>query len=238
MSFESDYQDLLIKQYWEKPKAKAEIGLQAETWKKVFEFLQSFETEFDLDTAYGDRLDIIGDIVGISRIVPEALAKLYFGFSDNADARGFSSKFDPSRIGAPFSSKFDPSYSSLVLNDTDYRFFIRAKIAKNTGSGYLIDDVGISIQTVISFLFDGMAWVVDNKNMSLTLKIPLSFDLEKLRIVNNLNLLPKPQGVRYLYKQAQIGDIFGFSNNPNSKGFSSKFDPTRQGGKFSRKIIF
>ena len=40
MSFVSDYQNLLIKQYWEKSKASAEIGLQAETWNKVFEFLR------------------------------------------------------------------------------------------------------------------------------------------------------------------------------------------------------
>lgn len=68
MSFESEYRDLLIKQYWEKPKARAEIELQASTWSRIFEWLDSFPEAFDLDLATGDRLDIIGNIVGLDRI--------------------------------------------------------------------------------------------------------------------------------------------------------------------------
>ena len=63
MNFESEYVNLLIKQYWEKPKAAAEIGMKAGAWRKTFDWLSSFENEFDLDSATGDRLDIIGRIV-------------------------------------------------------------------------------------------------------------------------------------------------------------------------------
>ena len=35
MNFESEYVNLLIKQYWEKPKAAAEIGMKAGAWHKT-----------------------------------------------------------------------------------------------------------------------------------------------------------------------------------------------------------
>lgn len=238
MSFETDYQNLLIKQYWEKPKAQAEIGLQASTWARVFEFLQSFETEFDLDTAYGDRLDIIGRIVGINRIIPLIIPKLFFGFNDNANSRGFADKFEVIADIAPFADRFASVYSDLQLDDNDYRFFIRAKIARNTGSPYLIDEEGISIQSVISFLFEGSAYVVDNKNMSLTLYVSPSYDPVKLAAILSLNLLPKPQGVQYTVVNYIEGDIFGFSDNPNCLGFGDKFDSGINGGKFANKVIF
>jgi len=41
MSFESEYVNLLIKQYWEKPKAAAEIGMKAGAWRKTFEWIDS-----------------------------------------------------------------------------------------------------------------------------------------------------------------------------------------------------
>lgn len=65
--FIDQYALLLIKQYWEKPKAKAEIELLASVWSEIFQFFESWNDEFDLDAATGDRLDIIGKIVGIGR---------------------------------------------------------------------------------------------------------------------------------------------------------------------------
>ena len=95
MSFDSEYVNLLIKQYWEKPKAAAEIGMMAGTWRKTFEWIDSFSDEFDLDNATGDRLDIIGRIVGIKRIVAFVVPKIAFGFDENPTALGFDDKFSP-----------------------------------------------------------------------------------------------------------------------------------------------
>ena len=238
MSFESEYRDLIIKQYWDKPKARAEIEFKASLYNRVYEFIKSFPVEFDLDNAYGDRLNIIGKIVGASRIVPLAIPKIAFGFSRNPNSRGFDSKFQAVANTAPFSSKFAPNYSDLVLDDNGYRLFIRAKIAKNFGSPYLVDANGISIQDAINTLFEGAAYVVDNYDMSMNLYVSPEYDVNFLKGILSLNLLPKPQGVRYAkVSQAYVDDSFGFSNNPKTKGFGSKFNPSRIGGKFSRKVI-
>lgn len=230
--------NLLIKQYWEKPKAKAEIALQASTWEKTRSFLDALDPAFDLDNAVGAQLDVLGRIVGIGRSVPGVVPKIYFGFSINPNNEGFASKFDPQRIGGPFFSKFSSAFTDLQLGDSDYRFFIRVKASLNRASGYLSSDKYIDIQDVVLAAFDGRAYVVDNLDMTLTLYVSPVVSLDRLRLIRALNLLPKPQGVRYkLIIQAEPGSTFGFSNNPSSKGFASKFDSLRVGGLFARKVI-
>jgi hypothetical protein len=230
--------NLLIKQYWEKPKAKAEIELQASTWETTRAFLEALDPAFDLDNAIGAQLDVLGRIVGISRSVPDIIPKIYFGFSINPSDEGFASKFDPSRIGGPFYSKFSSAFTDLQLGDSDYRFFIRVKAAKNRASGYISSDKYIGIQNVVLSAFDGRAYVVDNLDMTLTLYVSPVVSLDRLRLILALNLLPKPQGVRYkVIIQAEPGVTFGFSNNILSRGFASKFDLARVGGFFARKVI-
>ena len=240
MSFESEYVNLLIKQYWEKPKANAEIEMKAGVWRKTFEWIDSFSDEFDLDNATGDRLDIIGRIVGINRIVPFVVAKIAFGFSENDNARGFEDKFNPLADRAPFQDKFERDYTSLQLDDLAYRFFIRAKISRNTGGPYLVDDRALSIQDSVNTLFSGSAYVIDQKNMTLVLYVSPRFNFERLLAIIRLDLLPKPQGVRYkIITQAGPGETFGFADNVNALPFADKFDMANQpGGRFANKVIF
>ena len=239
MSFESDYVNLLIKQYWEKPKANAEIAFKAGVWRKTFEWIDSFSEEFDLDNATGDRLDIVGRIVGISRTIPLIVPKIAFGFDENPNARGFDDKFSPLADRAPFQDNFERAYTSLQLNDVAYRYFIRAKISKNVSGPYLADDHGLSIQSAISALFDGLAYVIDKKDMTLTLYVSPQYNLDNLRAILRLDLLPKPQGVRYaVIVQAGPGETFGFADNVNSLPFADKFDLTNQpGGRLANKVV-
>jgi hypothetical protein len=239
MSFESDYVNLLIKQYWEKPKANAEIAFKAGVWRKTFEWIDSFSEEFDLDNATGDRLDIIGRIVGISRTIPFIVPKIAFGFDENTSARGFDDKFLQVADRATFQGKFERTYTDLQLDDSAYRFFIRAKISKNVGGPYIVDDQGLSIQLAVNTLFDGLAYVIDRKDMTLNLYVSPQFNLDQLRAIIRLDLLPKPQGVRYgVIVQAGPGETFGFSDNVNALPFADKFDLTNQpGGRFANKVV-
>ena len=238
-NFTDAYAGLLIKQYWEQPNAFAEISAQASTWETVRDGLASFGDAFDLDLAVGAQLDIIGKIVGISRTLPFALAKIAFGFADNPNSRGFDSKFSPVANVAPFASKFDPVYTALELNDADYRLFIRVKIARNIALPYLVVDDGVGVREAVSVAFGGLAYVVDNLDMTLTLYVDPALDSARVQAVRDLDLLPKPQGVRYgLIVSAPVGGTFGFSNNVNSRGFASKFDTAyTNGGLFARKVI-
>jgi len=198
VSFESDYVNLLIKQYWEKPKANAEIEMKAGVWRKTFEWIDSFSDEFDLDNATGDRLDIIGRIVGIGRAIPFSIPKIAFGFNENPNSRGFDDKFFPLQDRAPFQDKFEASSTDLVLDDNAYRQFIRAKIAKNTFGPYMSGNDSMSIQDAAINIFGGLAYVTDNYDMTMTLHVSPVFNSTTLDALLNLSLIPKPQGVRYI----------------------------------------
>lgn len=65
--FIEQYTRLLIKQYWEKPLARAEIELLSGTWSEIFSLFASWDDAFDLDSATGDRLDKIGSLVDLRR---------------------------------------------------------------------------------------------------------------------------------------------------------------------------
>jgi len=239
-NFTDAYADLLIKQYWEKPKAYAEISARAAHWETIRDLIEQFGIEFDLDQATGDRLDIIGAIIGLSRFVPDIvpLSKLYFGFADNPNARGFDDRFAVVTDIAPFKDKFEPSYTDLELSDADYRFFIRAKIAKNTGSAYMVSDVNTAIQAVVNSVFEGSAYVVDRQDMTLALYIAPTFATDRLLAIVQLDLLPKPQGVRYAdIVQAQPLETFGFSDNPGSIPFGDKDVAGSQIGYFANRVL-
>lgn len=221
--FIEQYRELLIMQYSGLENAVAEVDLLMGTWSKVYDLFNSFFTEFDLDLAYGDRLDIIGKIVGVSRIVPEGIAKEYFGFSGISNALTFGE-------GAFFDLFRDSIYSPTQLNDDQYRFFIRSKISKNVTASYLTSDDRISLQETIQFLFSNAAFIVDNLDMSLTIYIDENFSSQDLLLLDQLDLIPKPQGVRYKFISTYSGDgTFGFSNNPEAKGFGA--------GRFAKLII-
>lgn len=221
--FIDQYKDLLIIQYSDKEKAIAEIELLSGTWSKVFDFFNSFFDEFDLDQAYGHRLDLIGKIVGVNRIVPEGVVKKYFGFSGIANALTFGE-------GSLFDLFRDSIYTETQLNDEQYRFFIRAKIAKNITSAYMVSDDRVSLQDTIQVLFSNAAFVTDNKDMTLTIYVDETFRSEDLLLLNQLDLIPTPQGVGYKFVMSYAVDgTFGFSSNPNAKTFGD--------GKFA-KLLF
>ncbi|MBL1319602.1 MAG: DUF2612 domain-containing protein [Mariprofundaceae bacterium] len=236
--FTDAYVDLLIKQYWALTKANAEIAMKAGTWEVAYDGLKAIGEAFDVDTATGHRLDILGKIVGMPRRIPLVIAKVAFGFSDNPNSAGFADKFDALDLSAPFQDKFEPAHTDLELDDSGYRFFIKAKVAYNNGSAYMVSDRKISIQDVIATIFSGDAYVVDKFNMALDLYVNPSFNSDWLKAIRQLGILPSPQAVRYdQIIHAIPGETFGFSDNPIARGFADKFDPLDIGGIFANKVI-
>lgn len=224
----------LIIQYGDKSNAVATITAITEEFELIYNNSNILDFAYDLDNAVGKQLDIIGRIVGINRKVPFAVPKNYFGFEGHSNAYPFGSKFNVV-VAYPFRSKFEIPYSDGQLNDNDYRFFIKAKIIKNYATSKNIDSNSLSIQNAVDYLFNGKAYITDNYDMSMTLYIDSSYDSSKLTYLENLDLLPRPQGVRYnTFISYQDGITFGF--NSFNAGLGSKFaisEPSR----FAYKII-
>lgn len=234
--FTDEYKKLLIIQYADKPNALAQIELTMGKLEEVYDLALSLEQAFDLDQATGKQLDILGKIVGINRSVPFAVPKNYFGFSDNpTTAWPMGDKFI-SVVAYPMKNKFEIPYSTGELNDFTYRFFIKAQIIKNYAKGTMIDENNLSIQNAIDFLFNNEAYVVDNQNMSMNIYINNTFDFNMIQYIEQLDLIPRPQGVKYKSIISYIdGNTFGF--NPNNTGFGDKFSGIDDQTYFAIKII-
>lgn len=215
-----EYLKLIILQYADKPHARGHVATVLKEFQKIYDLANFLNPSFDLDTAVGKQLDIIGKIVGISRNVPFLIPKKYFGFFGFANSHPFDNKF-LTKKNYPFKRKYEIAYTDGQLNDNDYRFFIRAKILKNYARAVMIGDY--SLQKTIDFLFLGLAYVVDNKDMTLTLYINPN-DVERMRNIRQLDLLPRPQAVEYKFIISyNENNTFGFYSH--NKGFGNKFLP-------------
>ena len=108
---------------------------------------------------------------------------------------------------------------------------------KNIVSAYMIRDSENSLQNAIDFLFNSKAYLVDNRDMSLTLYVNSDFDFDLIPFINQLEVIPRPQGVLLsTIISYNDGNTFGFADNVNNNGFGDKFG-TAIGSYFAEKII-
>lgn len=224
--FTKQYTDLLTIQYYNKPKAVGTIESFAKEYEKLFDLFESFENAFDIDFAVGKQLDILGKVVGINRNIPLVIPKKYFDLENYP----MGDKFELV-ITYPIKDKFEIGYTDLQLNDNDYRFLIRCKIIKNFLNGKRLTD----IQLAIDFIFENKGYVVDNKNMSFSLYLPIETNTDLLNVILALDLFPRPNAINYDTIIGYTSNSFGFSDNPNSYPMGDKFESVI-GGTFSNKL--
>lgn len=111
----------------------------------------------DLDKATGHTLDIIGKLVGQSRLIQNKLLIENFGFKGVTQSTGFGTLVDSS-VGGVFKSLYEDVNGYYPLDDYTYRGVIKAKIIKNysacttneviSASKYILNDpkLGMNIE--------------------------------------------------------------------------------------------
>jgi len=75
-----DYLNLITSEHRQKPKYVAMAEFTAEVYVHIQDVLTSMIPKFDVDTAVGDQLDIIGIWVGVSRNVRIPISGVYFSW--------------------------------------------------------------------------------------------------------------------------------------------------------------
>jgi hypothetical protein len=181
------YQALLTSQYANSPKLNALLKMLLKKFDDVSQCLVKMNTALDLDSAVGAQLDAKGTVAQAGRVLP-----------------------------------FQPSFGvSPVLDDITYRIYIKAKIAQNQWDG----TIG-SLYTIWAYLFPTTRIVIaDNQNMTATLFIgglssSLLIDMicgfavngVTTGIVQNGLIVPRPEGVEYLFNMGKL-PAFGFDLN-------------------------
>lgn len=185
------YTSLLIVQYHGKSTAQQEIALATKTFTGDDIIPQII---FDVDTSVGAQLDLIGKIVGLSRIADGfTFANKYFSYNDysdpmpNAQGRGYSDIGSP--IDAIFKDYEEARRSIYSMTDGQYQKMIRLKILENNGiaTNKQVDD------SLYEIFGDGIK-ITDNEDMTLTITVQPAYEFE-VRLAEFLGLVPKPLGV-------------------------------------------
>lgn len=186
----SYYSQLLILQYRTKPKAVATVQLMVN--QSLCDGLpQELANCFNLQTAVGVQLNLIGKIVGVPRqIVGLDLVHTFFNFTsyDGTPASiGFGSYTDNPYPTDLFMSYFDDTI--YTLTDFEMRSLIQLKIIYN--------NVFSSTKNIVDALwsvFGNLVSFIDNQDMSVTFNVLPPY-ANVFLAAQFLNILPKPMGV-------------------------------------------
>lgn len=210
------YVNLLIIQYRTQTKAPAHMAALLELII-IFELMRSVENGYNLNTAIGNQLDILGKYLGVDRIVTGTVFdRDYFGFALYADSapfdfEGFTLYADPAPDVQTRLYKED-NQSLYALNDEEFRQILNLRVIQNN-SEYTPFDIDSFIQS----FFAGNAIFIDRQDMSIAYIFDQSVE-RLVTIANSEMLLPKPAAVNISVSfVSDINNIFGFvpySNNP------------------------
>lgn len=189
------YTNLLIIQYNNKPKARATVGAIAEQ-ALAGGVYTDVRDAFDIETAVGKQLDVIGKYVGVDRT--------YQGQEWNGGFFSLGEYTEPPvdelKIGFSDYSDFDTKegafldYSDIVsgdnfLNDADYRNLIRLKIFLNNSN--------FSHKEIDDFLannFGGSIIADSSGDMRMLFFVPTT-QVTFTQVVISKGLLPVPMAV-------------------------------------------
>lgn len=143
------------------------------------------QTAFDLDTAVGNQLDIIGLWVGASRNVEVPITDVFFSW-------------DTANLGwdqGVWLGPYEESESISKLDDNSYRFLLRAKIARNHWDGTA---AGALVAYNIALTGTGVfVKIFDNQNMTMTVYFKNSAGLNAVQkaLITGGYIDMKPMGV-------------------------------------------
>ncbi|PYY72191.1 hypothetical protein CRX42_02350 [Pseudomonas jessenii] len=142
---------------------------------------------YDVDTVTDEMLDVIGRIVGMPRPILRAAEFDVFGYVGNDNYTNYNV--------APYIG--DGEAVDAPLNNDLYRKLIKAKIARNISDG-TADSI---IQLVEIIIGVKVTALVDNQDKSFDIGIASEIDNTTMYLINNFDLIPRPQGTR-------LGEIF------------------------------
>lgn len=209
-------------QYTESQRFLAYVRVLLDSSAELESVLQKVADQSDIDIAEGVNLDVIGEIVGVSRIIPESIAVRFFGFEGQPGGDVFGEE-GVLGIGSRFRDELEPETATSVLADPEYRLLIRAKIVKNHAHGTNED-----ILQGLAYLFNAPRTVVEDLGgMAIGVAIGRQLTFQEKALVTVLDILPRPAGVRINWRATfDSANYFGFDGQPGALSFGEEGQPT------------
>ena len=219
------YQDLLLEQYVNALRARQTIG--ALTRPAICDLVElEVQNAFDIETATGVQLDVLGEYIGFSRTITTVIDRYYFTLVDYNNPTiaesGFTDYTDQSlNSGSSFYLYAYQNTSFTNLIDDIYRPLLKLKIILNMSLNTMAE-----ISSALWATFGQDLICYDNADMSILYLINSS-STTLATIAVTAGLLPKPMGVRIsgIFAIPDTETLFGYYtyeyDNGNSIGFST-----------------
>lgn len=178
------YLSYITNQHAQRPKFVATVSASVAPFVKIQEVLLSLPKAFDVDTAIGNQLDVVGQWVGIGRVLNEPITGVYLEWDGDEN------------VGWDFGiwqGEFDPDDGLLSLPDDSYRLLIKAKIAANHWDGTIP-----GAYKVWEGAFEGSSLIIEDlQDMTMTIGVS-GVELSTLdtKLLEDGLLVVKPAGVR------------------------------------------
>lgn len=201
------YNETILRQY----SGLSKIYQMIDTFNQAVS-MDDFEDSFiddvwDVLSAGSYGLDVWGKIVGIGRYVTATSSGGFFGFQGTAASAATAT------FPHPFNTK--PFYAGTLettnvrLGDDAYRTLILAKAFSNISIGTIPE-----INRFLTILFKnrGTAYVVNNRDMTMTVVVDFTLFQYEKSLLQNYDVMPIPSGV-LLSVTTALGNYFGFASD-------------------------
>lgn len=194
------YTDLITSEHADKPNYMAMIRAFAEFAVQVQDVLGSMRTTaFDINTAIGAQLDVLGQWIGVSRNIPVPITDVYFTW-DSTDPLGWD-------FGI-WENPLEPD-GVVTLPDDVYRNLLRARIAANRWDG-----TTPNAYDIWAIIFPNtQLLIIDYQDMTMSMGL-VGGIVDSLTVgLLTSGLIPlKPEGVRVraYYVPVNDGPLFGW----------------------------
>lgn len=174
----------IYSQYQDKPNAVAWYSIIQTIANDIFDTADRTRLSYNIDNATSHELDVIGVIVGASRSFESQVTFETNDFGEvGVQFGGFEIQFQT--IGQSITQE---------VSDEIFKILIKAKISKNNNDG-TIDGMLGALQFIIP---DNISRIIDHDDMSFSVSFGEELSSIQVMILNNFDILPRPQGVEFL----------------------------------------
>lgn len=166
----SKYTKLITNYHATKPKFFDHIDLSTRPLIDISTATRGLVSAFDIDTAVGVQLDILGLWIGRSRIVSQPISGVYFSL--DIDGLGFDQ--------GVWQGPYDPDSGYTTLSDETYRIILKAKIAINNWDGR-----NNSLPPILDAALEGSGLkmqIVDNQDMTISIWVFPETDISNVSL--------------------------------------------------------
>ena len=189
-------------------------------FEEVYNVAAQFNSEFTIDNATGNMLDMIGRLNGQERLLYSFTDLPFFGFDGSSNGKTYGTLSDPV-VGGTYRSKFDTtSKSFFVADDDDYRKIIKLR------------QMSSKSDTTYEDVYKLIAYAIDNKPFGVSVNdgvvtITVEEELTELQeyllktIIWVDSFASIPIGVRVILKLIKGGDVVTYRRDEDVSQYAS-----------------